>query len=756
MRTIGTTSVDGEVRAVASGALPNGKPVVVNADGTASVVAETSATQSAGSAQVFESATTAYISSAFDSNSNRLVISYQDQGNSSYGTVVVATVGETSLTFGTPVVFNSGGTRTYPSSAVFDSNLNKIVIFFQDEGDGDKGKAIVGTVDPSDNSISFGSEVAFDTSGASSEIAATFDSNANKIVIFYRDGGDTNKGISFVATVSGTSISFGSATEVTENNSNYNAISFDSTANKVVAVWMDGSASNRGKARVGTVSGTSISFGDNTDGVQFSATNNSDHTSVAYDPDQNKTVIAYSIGTATGTAIVGTISGTSISFGTAVNYNSGRTDDCVAVYDTLANKVVIAYKDQGNSGKGTAITGTVSGTSISFDSELAFEAGLTSYLTSTFVPTVNRTVFAFQDEGNSNYGTSVVFTAAFTATTLTSENFIGFPKAAASDGGTATVQIGSNISSVNIDLIVTGFDLANAVYDNVSFSINPQEGSPSGLFFKPDGTKMFVCGTAGDDVNEYSLSTAWDLSTASYSRNFSVSSQDSYPYGVFFKPEGDIMYISGTGNDKVYQYALSTAWNVSSASYTKAFSVGGQETEPVGLFFKTDGTKMYICGDQGNDVNEYNLSTAWDIATASFSQSFSVASQHSFPQALSFNAEGTLLFVTGSDNDDISQYSLTTGWDVSTASYDDVSFSHSGQETTATGFFFRPDGTKFYLVGTVNDTVFQYSSGSVVNPAMTAGQQYFVQTNGRLGLTADDPSVIAGTAISSSKLIVKG
>jgi len=475
MRTIGTPSTQArKLNAIASGALPNGDPVVVNVDGTVSAVEGASATQSAGSAQVFESATTAHISSAFDSNSNRLVIGYQDQGNSSYGTVVVATVGETSLTFGTPVVFNSGGTRTYPSSAVFDSNLNKIVIFFQDEGDGDRGKAIVGTVDPSDNSISFGSEVAFDTSGASSEIAATFDSNANKIVIFYRDGGDTNKGISFVATVSGTSISFGSATEVTENNSNYNAISFDSTANKVVAVWMDGSASNRGKARVGTVSGTSISFGDNTDGVQFSATNNSNHTSVAYDPDQNKTVIAYNIGSATGTAIVGTISGTSISFGTAVNYNSGLTNDTVIVYDTLANKVVIAYKDQGNSGKGTAITGTVSGTSISFDSELAFEAGLTSYLTSTFVPTVNRTVFAFQDEGNSNYGTSVVFTAAYNTTNLTSENYVGLASNGYPNTAGATIDVKGAINNRQ-----SGLTAGQSYYVQTDGTLTTTAGDPS-------------------------------------------------------------------------------------------------------------------------------------------------------------------------------------------------------------------------------------------------------------------------------------
>ena len=50
------------------------------------------------------------------------------------------------------------------------------------------------------------------------------------------------------------------------------------------------------------------------------------------------------------------------------------------------------------------------------------------------------------------------------------------------------------------------------------------------------------------------------------------------------------------------------------------------------------------------------------------------------------------------------------------------------------------------VVGTVN----KHQSG------LTAGQTYYVQTDGTLGLTADDPSVVAGTAISATELIVKG
>jgi len=67
-----------------------------------------------------------------------------------------------------------------------------------------------------------------------------------------------------------------------------------------------------------------------------------------------------------------------------------------------------------------------------------------------------------------------------------------------------------------------------------SFSVAAQDTSPNGLFFKPDGTKMYVVGQVGDDVNEYDLSSAWDISTASYLQNFSVVAQETGPVGFVF------------------------------------------------------------------------------------------------------------------------------------------------------------------------------------------------------------------------------
>ena len=118
MKSFGNIAKDGQVRAVASGALTDGKAVIVNSDGTVSVVEETST--SFGSAAVFESASTSNIGSDYDTTNNKFVISYRDNGNSGYGTAVVATISGTSVSYGTPVVFNSGDTRY--TACTFDSS----------------------------------------------------------------------------------------------------------------------------------------------------------------------------------------------------------------------------------------------------------------------------------------------------------------------------------------------------------------------------------------------------------------------------------------------------------------------------------------------------------------------------------------------------------------------------------------------------------------------------------------------------------
>ena len=146
--------------------------------------------------------------------------------------------------------------------------------------------------------------------------------------------------------------------------------------------------------------------------------------------------------------------------------------------------------------------------------------------------------------------------------------------------------------------------------------------------------------------------------------------------GVTFNNDGTKMFTVGDSGNSVYEYALSTAFDISSLSYTDSVSISSQETQPREIKFNHDGTKMYISGTVGDDINEYTLSTAFDISsTVTHKGSYSVSSSDGCSGAtgFSFNNDGTKLFTTGSSNDRINEHSLTTPF-----SLVDVSGEHSG------------------------------------------------------------------------------
>lgn len=245
-----------------------------------------------------------------------------------------------------------------------------------------------------------------------------------------------------------------------------------------------------------------------------------------------------------------------------------------------------------------------------------------------------------------------------------------------------------------------------------TFSIQSQETSPNSIFFKTDGTKMYVMGGTGDDINEYNLSTAWDITTATFSQNQSISAQETSPQGLYIDSSGTRAYVTGATGDDVNQYSLSTAWDISTLSYVRALSVSQYQTVPTGVEFKSDGTKMYVVGDTSDRVTEYDLSTAWDISTASFVQHYGVNTNSPIPSEVRFKPDGTKMFVShqggSSGNDAVSEYSLSTAWDISTSSYA-KQIKLVAAETTPTALFFKDDGTKFYVCGRALDTVWQYS-----------------------------------------------
>ena len=273
------------------------------------------------------------------------------------------------------------------------------------------------------------------------------------------------------------------------------------------------------------------------------------------------------------------------------------------------------------------------------------------------------------------------------------------------------ITIGGGITIVEES---NAWNVAAAIFLQ-SYSVAAQETNPLGIFFQPNGTKMYVAGDQGDDVNEYDLATPWDISSESVSfvqAKSMVSAGINFFCGLFFKPDGTKMYsmAQAGGNTGVHEYDLSTPWDVSTLVYLQKKLTDGQDTGPSGVFFRDDGLTMYIVGSGNDRVYQYTLATAWNVASATYTQFFSVSAQATDPRGLWFKPDGTKMYITNASgvNDFVYEYALETPWDVTSATYQQ-SLSVAAQEGYPTGPVFRSDGLKMYIVGLNGDRVYEYN-----------------------------------------------
>ena len=434
-----------QVSFVADGAISAaGKPVVLTALGK---VAEVSGSSDAlGTATNFTATTVYpnYINSSYDSNAGKVVVFYK--GTSSYLNAAVATVSGTSISFGTSVVVNSTASAWISSS--YDSTAQKIVVGWDESG---VGKAIVGTV--SGTSISFGAETTFQASGVT-HTNCVYDTNADRTVITYRDSADSNNGKAIVGTVSGTGISFGTAVTFDTVYVQYPNQVYDANAQKIAIVYQDATAGD-GWSIVGTVSGTSISFGT---AFRFTTDDLENHTG-AYDSVAQKVVYSFrDLGNSSaGTTIVGTISGTDISFGSEVVFTSNSVTKVSTAFQVSGGLVTVVYEDSSDSSKGKIIGGTVSGTSISFGSNTTYNTG--GMYGGNFI-----TYDAGQTKNVISYGTAAATYQGFGivnfvgATNLTATNFIGISDAAILDTASGNVTIKGGIAVTGLSSLTPGSD----------------------------------------------------------------------------------------------------------------------------------------------------------------------------------------------------------------------------------------------------------------------------------------------------------
>ena len=464
-----------------------------------------------------------------------------------------------------------------------------------------------------------------------------------------------------VSAVAQINISSGAGTPSAAANINvtagqYNQITYDAANNKIVAVYSDPDNSDAASAVVGTVSGSSISWGTP---VEFASQGR--ECSCAYDSTNQKIIVVYRNGANFnyGTARVGTVSGTSISFGGATVYNSGdsRNNRIACGND---GRCAIVYTDYGQSNYGKIVVGSISGTSISFGGEGSLNNAATYDLQITYAdgysdPSGDSNVFGvfYRDSGASPIDSGMARVCYLAS------------------NGTNNVTIGAETTFNSGATYIQG----TASYDTVNqkFVIVYSDGTSSNYPTAIVGTVVY----SGIDP------------TMTFGTEVRIQSVEAY-YGCS-------VYFAASGKHLI-TYAPSP--------YTDSYFVEGTIS---GTSISFGSAVLYLSQHVRADLT-YDSSATKAVA-------FYAASGTAYPTGVTLQLAYTSTNITANN--------------------------YIG--TAQTG---AADGNR--VVVNIKGAIDENQSG------LTAGQSYYVQNDGSLGTTAADPSVFAGTAVSATKLIVKG
>ena len=239
-------------------------------------------------------------------------------------------------------------------------------------------------------------------------------------------------------------------------------------------------------------------------------------------------------------------------------------------------------------------------------------------------------------------------------------------------------------------------------------SISFLDGSadiPNGITFNPNGTKMFVS-FQSDFINEYDLSTPFDISTHSYAgdgercnlaNGWSAEAYDEEPTetgDLTFSSDGLHIFIinrglNNTDNDALWRYDLTKPFDVSTCTLAQEKDPDASEAlngwrlgsigtnhkfhHAQGIAINPDGTKIFISfnGAGGGDasdkdgIREYSLSIPYDLSTLTHVDSAGILLTQGNPDAIFFSNNGKKIFVTDHDLFTVTQYSLSIAYDTS-------------------------------------------------------------------------------------------
>ena len=271
-------------------------------------------------------------------------------------------------------------------------------------------------------------------------------------------------------------------------------------------------------------------------------------------------------------------------------------------------------------------------------------------------------------------------------------------------------------------------------------SVASNVSMPSGIALSPDGTKIFMSSYANSNLTQYSLTTAYEISTLDTSTSVTLnlgagsdalSTDANKVQGFSFNNDGTKVFAIDQ-DGKLNAHTLSTPYDISNATQdaddglvwdnnSTIYSTHGEDLEPHDITFNNDGTKMYLFDYWGYEVVvEYHLSTPFLTSSASLGNVFDLDDVNvKYLQDLRFDDDGTRMYLidsgTGHGAWNFYVYKLSTGFDTSTATYVGKLanfFDASGGQGTPLGMHFSEDGMKLYQVtyrGDSADKIHEYN-----------------------------------------------
>ena len=290
-------------------------------------------------------------------------------------------------------------------------------------------------------------------------------------------------------------------------------------------------------------------------------------------------------------------------------------------------------------------------------------------------------------------------------------------------GKQVTTKLGSYTSSSE-DYRVAALSYATASQvSTVSLGTTPRR-----FGFNPTGTRLYVNDTFADLLKQYTLSTAWDVTTASIDGNLDYNPPSASVNDFAFSNTGRKVFVVNSVN-AVYRYDVNPAYEIAgitTSDQNATFTPGSGGTFQY-IAFNADGTRMFLKKNSTNVVSYYDLGTAYDLSSAGSENTVTITDGLSGSSEMSF-ANGGLIFTLYGGGGGVQLFTLATAYDLSTATLTDTSGS---MPLTSLRFpVFGDSGQLMYFMDTTGDDIYAYPANvTTYNADLSTGNYFEITTD---------------------------